>query len=78
MLNSNAFRGAAAITESDSTTYDPPGDAIYVGTTGALTLTINGVDVVFAAVPVGGPYHFGPISKVKAASVAGSLVLLWY
>jgi hypothetical protein len=77
MLPSNAFRSAIAVTESDSTEYNPPADAIYVGGTGALTLTINGTDVVFAAVPVG-LWHFGPISKIKAASAASDLVLLWY
>ena len=66
-----------AITENDSTTYDPPAQGIYVGTTGHLTLTIKGADVVFSNVPVG-LWHFGPISKVKAASTALALNLIWY
>lgn len=77
MYDPPTFRSAAAITEDDDIEYNPPADAIYVGGTGALTLTINGVDVVFAAVPVG-THHFGPISKVKEASAASALVLLWY
>lgn len=70
------FRAAVAITESDVTIYNPPAQAIYVGTTGNLVLTINGVDVTFATVPVG-LWFFGPISQVKTGSTAAALVLLW-
>lgn len=76
MMN-DGFRQAVAVTEHDTTEYDPPANAIYVGGTGALVLTINGTDVTFAAVPVG-LWHFGPISKVKTGSAASALVLLWY
>lgn len=70
------FNAAQAITENDTTEYKPPATAIYVGTTGNLVLTINGVDVTFSTVPVG-LWEFGPISKVKTASTAAALVLLW-
>lgn len=73
----DAFVAAQAITENDTTEYNPPADAIYVGSAGQLVLTINGVDITFAAVPIG-THKFGPISKVKTGSVAASLVLLWY
>lgn len=70
------FRAALAITENDTTEYNPPATAIYVGTSGNLVLTINGVDVTFSSVPVG-THFFGPISKVKVASTAAALVLLF-
>jgi hypothetical protein len=73
---------AVAVTKSDVTTYAPPLQGLYVGTTGHLTLTIidpqgNEADVVFSNVPVG-THHFGPVKKVKDATTAANIVGLLY
>lgn len=44
---------AVEVTKSDSTTYDRNTIGLYVGGTGDVTLTINGSDVLFSAVPAG-------------------------
>jgi len=67
---------AAAVTPSDSTVL-PPFQMLYVGGTGAVTVTLlDGTDVVFSAIPVG---TFLPIrgTKVKAATSATLIVAMW-
>ncbi len=47
-------RDGFAITPSDATVYAPRFDAVYVGTTGNLTIrSVRGNDVLFANVPAG-------------------------
>jgi hypothetical protein len=50
----NSYRGATAVTPSDTVSLADPVSALYIGTTGALSVLMeNGETVVFVAVPVG-------------------------
>ena len=57
-----------------STAYGNSFDAIYVGVTGDITVTINGVSVAYTNVPVG----INPISgnAITAATTADEMVVL--
>lgn len=75
MSDSSPAYNAVAVTPSDSTVLFTT-RALYIGVTGNLTVTMSdGVDVVFANVPVG----IFPIQvkKVKAATTASSIVALY-
>lgn len=66
---------ATPITLSDTAVIDPPFDAIYVGTTGDITIDSpnNGTNITFRSVPVG----FFPVSAKRvynAGTTAGNLV----
>lgn len=66
---------ATAVTKSDITTYAAM-RAVYVGTAGDLTVTINGADVVFKNVSSGQLLPISP-TKIKAATTAADVVALF-
>jgi hypothetical protein len=66
---------AIAITKSDTTNYDPPLAALYVGGTGDVAVkTAAGNTVVFSAVPAG---FIIPIAckQVRSTSTTATLIL---
>jgi hypothetical protein len=68
---------ATAVTASDSTTFDSNTIGLYVGGAGNVTLTVNGSDVLFTAVPVGTiiPIRF---SKVKSTGTTATAMVALY
>lgn len=76
-LDSTApFGKGVAVVPSDATVL-PQTDALWVGGTGALTLTMaDGNDAVFTAVPAGTRLDYA-VTKVKAATTATLIVALY-
>lgn len=70
-------RIATAVTASDSTTFASNTIGLYVGGAGNVTLTINGSDILFTAVPVGTilPVSF---SKVKSTGTTATAMVALY
>jgi hypothetical protein len=63
------------LTKSDTTTYDPPFSAFYVGGTGDVAVrTVGGQTVTFSAVPVGAiiPISF---DRLMSTNTSATLVL---
>lgn len=72
---SDPSKYAVAVTPSDSTNLTPT-RGLYIGTSGNLSVTMNGQIVAFANVPVG----ILPIEVTRVRSTgttAGSIVALW-
>lgn len=69
---------AAAVTPSDSTTFDPPARSLYVGGSGNVVVDTPGgdTDVTFSSVPAGTVLPV-QATKVKAATTATTIVRLW-
>ena len=73
----NTAEDHVAVTASDSTVYNPPFRALYVGTGGTVVIESPlGVDVSYIGVPTG---SILPVSgqKVKAATTAMNIVALF-
>ena len=64
---------ATAVTKSDSTTFGSNTIGLYVGGTGDVTLTVNGANIVFIAVPVG---TILPVSFTKVMSTGTTATLM--
>lgn len=70
------FQNVQAITKSDSTAYDPPLRAIYVGGAGNLALTFtDDTTAVFTAIAVGVVHPFGNVKKVLSTGTTATTVL---
>lgn len=72
-----AGRGAA-VTTSDSTTYDPPPRALWIGGAGTLAL-VGQDDVAFTltAVPAGALLSVGPKKILLTGTTATAIVALY-
>jgi hypothetical protein len=75
----NSYPNAQVITKSDSTTYDPPIRALYVGGTGNISVDMAGgqTAVLFSTIPAG---TIIPVTAVKVNSTnttATTIVGLW-
>lgn len=69
------FVQAVAVTPSDTTVYDPPLKAIYVGATGGnLTLRVGNTDVLFAGTVVGSVIYCQCSRVMATGTAATSLV----
>jgi hypothetical protein len=69
--------GSVTVTPSDTTVYDPPGRAIYVGTTGDLAVRMAGDQSTPTFVGVqGGTLLSIAVDKVLAVTDADDIVLL--
>jgi hypothetical protein len=70
----DSFRGAAAITPSDSASLTDPVSAIYVGGTGNIrVLMASGEDVTFTSVPVG-VFHIACTKVFSTSTTATNLI----
>jgi len=71
----DGYTYAAAVTPSDATDLPFTTRAIYVGGTGAITLTMEaGGDVVFSAVPVGTVLRV-KATRIKATGTTATLMV---
>lgn len=70
------YKRAVAVTASDSTVLRPT-RAVYVGGAGALAVTINGVNVTFAAVPAGTTLPISVTKVLSTGTAATSIVALY-
>lgn len=71
-----SYKRAVAVTPSDATVLLKT-RAIYVGGAGALALTINGVNVTFAAVPAGTTIRI-EATRVRATGTAATSIVALY
>lgn len=70
------FQNVRAITKSDSTVYDPPLRALYIGGAGAVALTFTDDSTAVFTAPVVGVVHaFSNIKKVLSTGTAATLIL---
>lgn len=71
---SDSFRGAEAVTPSDTVDLTDPVSALYIGGTGALKVDMaNGDTVTFAAVPVG-VFHIA-VTRVYSTGTAATNII---
>jgi len=70
--------GSRTVTPSDSTVYDPPSRAVYVGTTGDLAVRMAGDQSTptFTGVPAG--FHPLCVDKVLSTGTAASNIVLLF
>jgi hypothetical protein len=69
--------GAVVVTASDTTVYDPPGRALYVGTTGDVAVRMAGDQTVVTLVGVqGGTTLPICVDKVMSTNTTGSNIVL--
>lgn len=70
--------GASAVTPSDTTTFDPPGRGVWVGTTGNLAVRMAGDQsvVTFVGVPAGYLLPIAVDRIMSANTTATSIILL--
>lgn len=69
------FQNVQAITPSDSTTYDPPLRAIYVGGAGNVALTFtDDTTAVLTAIAIGVVHPFNNVKKVLSTGTTATLI----
>lgn len=73
----NSAAGAVTVTKSDSTTYDPPGRALYVGVTGNVAVRMAGDQSVVTFINVqGGSMLSICVDRVMSTNTTATDVLL--
>jgi hypothetical protein len=74
----NSAAGSVTVTASDSTVYDPPGRAVYVGTTGNLAVRMAGDQSTPTLVGVqGGSMLSIAVDKVLSTGTTAGDILLF-
>lgn len=73
----NSAAGASAVTISDTTTYDPPGRALYVGTTGDVAVRMAGDQTTLTFTNVqGGSVLSICVDRVMSTNTTASNIVL--
>lgn len=73
-LSGSNLSAAIAVTPNDSVDLAVVGQAIYVGVSGSVVLTVDGTDVTFTNLAAGAWHPMPPFTRVKTSSTATGII----